>query len=146
MRRISRTTYNGNNLQPLFPERFVVALAQRLRALEAYVSSKSSGFQRNSQHATASLLRVWNTGSPAVPDLWYGTPGEWNIRRCAHARYGMAWLDPGVFNIYPGWRDYLQTLVTLNQVRNALMRKEQPLIAKIKRKLIYERQIDNLPW
>ncbi len=55
-------------------------------------------------------------------------------------------LDPRVFEIYPGWRDYLQTLVTLNQVRNALMRKEQPLIAKIKRKLIYERQTDNLPW
>lgn len=29
-----------------------------------------------------------------LKDLWYGTPGEWNIKKCANAECGMAWLDP----------------------------------------------------
>ncbi|MGH9356173.1 MAG: sulfotransferase family protein, partial [Terriglobia bacterium] len=47
-------------------------------------------------------------------------------------------FDPGAFNIYPGWRDYLRALVTLEQAREALRREEerrqQPLALKIRHK------------
>lgn len=56
-------------------------------------------------------------------------------------------IDPGVFDIYPGWRDYLRALVSLEEVRRTLSKKEQPLLGRIKRKLLYKEPLpDDLPW
>jgi hypothetical protein len=55
-------------------------------------------------------------------------------------------LDPKAFEIYPGWRDYLQALATLEQVRDTLAQKEQALLARIQRKLSHERPVNVLPW
>ena len=54
-------------------------------------------------------------------------------------------LDPGVFAIYPGWKEYLQTVVTLNRLRETLWRKEQTLPAKIQRRLTRRHEPARLP-
>lgn len=55
-------------------------------------------------------------------------------------------LDPEVFDIYPGWRDYLEALAALDQVRKVLTQKEQELYARIRRKFSTEPQTADLPW
>ena len=55
-------------------------------------------------------------------------------------------LDSAVFDIYPGWRDYLQALSTLDELRHALRQNELGLFSKLKLKLSREGPTDNLPW
>lgn len=75
--------------------------------------------------------------------------GQKNLYRYLHARALSLeeCLAPDVFDIYPGWRDYLRSVVTLKQVRAALRKKERPLRVKIKRKLLdQDPPPDPLPW
>jgi hypothetical protein len=55
-------------------------------------------------------------------------------------------LEPSAFEIFAGWRDYLQALATLEQLRDAITEQERTLLARIQRKLIRKRPIEKLPW
>jgi hypothetical protein len=55
-------------------------------------------------------------------------------------------LDPEAFEIFPGWRDYLEALTTVDKLRDALVREQQTFAARVQRKLIRKPQVDELPW
>ena len=55
-------------------------------------------------------------------------------------------LDSVVFDIYPGWRDYLQALATSDELRDTLRQNELGLFSKLRLKLGRESATDDLPW
>jgi len=55
-------------------------------------------------------------------------------------------FEPSAFEMFAGWRDYLQALATVERLRDALTAQEQTLLARIQRKLIRKRPIEELPW
>lgn len=93
----------------------------------------------------------------AAPEV---TQGQKSLYRylLAKTQCGSDPLDAGVFEIYPGWRDYLLALAAAEQIREALGRQQQTLCARIRRKLSqtpfadvwrmvrHQRPANDLPW
>jgi hypothetical protein len=55
-------------------------------------------------------------------------------------------LKPSAYEIFAGWRDYLQALATVEQLRDGLTKQQQTLAARIQRKLVRKPPIEELPW
>lgn len=63
-------------------------------------------------------------------------------------------LDPLVFEIFPGWRDYLQALATSDQLRDEIIKQDRALglrlhrkLGKIRGKIVRRKpQVEELPW
>ena len=55
-------------------------------------------------------------------------------------------LEPAAFEIYAGWRDYLQALATVDQLQDTLTKQQQTLAARVQRKLWRKPAANELPW
>jgi hypothetical protein len=55
-------------------------------------------------------------------------------------------LESEAFDIFPGWRDYVQALATVDKLSEALVREQQTLAARVQRKLTRKLPADELPW
>lgn len=100
------------------------------------------------------MLRVVNPGlrTNASSNSFFSTP-EADAAQKALYRYLQSMandqevtLEPAVFEIFAGWRDYLQALATVDQLRSTVIKQEQTLALRIHRKLARKPVVEELPW
>jgi hypothetical protein len=103
------------------------------------------------------MLQVVNPGLRTNADSisFFSTPeanaGQKDLYRYLQAMADdeEAALEPAAFEIFAGWRDYLQTLATVDKLRHTVIQQEQTLGLRIHRKvekLTKKPAVEELPW